>query len=198
MSDASLSTIVQVIAWTCVMLFVATSLVTVLALLGKVRLGGGDGSRHHYYLRQLFLVLLVEVAGISISVYAAYLNPAEDRIAAIRKLPPVTLPADPVPTGPGPQVVQEKIVAKVYATSDGPQSDTKTVEIPPGSKYVTHSVNEWTRNGRATSSAVPVIDEQSGQVKAVRISASVGKRDLFGPRNWIGAELVVTVERVST
>jgi hypothetical protein len=62
---------VSVVTWTCVFVLVATAIVTLLALVGCVRLGGGDGSKHDFYLRALFGALILEIIGVSITVYAS-------------------------------------------------------------------------------------------------------------------------------
>ncbi len=61
-----------VIAWICVFAFLATVIITLLALTGKITLGGGDGKNHDIYLRKLFYIVIIEIVGISITVYADY------------------------------------------------------------------------------------------------------------------------------
>ena len=60
-----------VLTWACVAVFIATAVVTLLALIGRVVLGGGDGSKHDFYLRALFGALILEVVGISLTAYAS-------------------------------------------------------------------------------------------------------------------------------
>jgi hypothetical protein len=60
-----------VLTWACVAVFIATAIVTLLALIGRMRLGGGDGSRHDFYLKALFGALILEVVGISVTAYAS-------------------------------------------------------------------------------------------------------------------------------
>ena len=65
---------VSVLTWTCVAVFVCTTIVTLLALVGVVTLGGGDGTKHQYYLRALFGALILQVVGISIAGYASIIR----------------------------------------------------------------------------------------------------------------------------
>lgn len=66
--------ILEVTAWTCVALFIVTSVVTILALLGVVRLGGGDGQHNQYFLRRLFAALLIEIIAASVAGYGGLLT----------------------------------------------------------------------------------------------------------------------------
>jgi predicted secreted protein len=61
------------IVWTCVLLFVITAAITVLALLNVVTLGGSP-SAHQYYLRTLFKTLVVEMVVISLGTFAVATN----------------------------------------------------------------------------------------------------------------------------
>jgi hypothetical protein len=63
-----------VLTWACVAVFIATAIVTLLALVGYTKLGGGDGSRHDFYLKALFGALILEVVGISVTAYASGLK----------------------------------------------------------------------------------------------------------------------------
>jgi hypothetical protein len=65
----------QVVVWTCVSLFVVTSVIVILALVSKIGpLGGGDGSKHDYYLNKLFTVLILEVAISAVGAFGLYLK----------------------------------------------------------------------------------------------------------------------------
>jgi hypothetical protein len=64
---------ISVLTWTCVGVFIATAIVTLLALVGRIKLGGGDGSRHDSYLKALFAALILEVVGFSVTAYASAL-----------------------------------------------------------------------------------------------------------------------------
>jgi hypothetical protein len=68
----------DVVVWTCVSVFILTSLITMLALVGKLRLGGGDQTLSEYFLKRLFVALLLEVIGTSVAIYAAYANGIRD------------------------------------------------------------------------------------------------------------------------
>jgi hypothetical protein len=67
-------TAILVLTWVCVAVFIATAIVTLLALVGHTKLGGGDGSRHDFYLKALFGALILEVVGISVTAYASGLK----------------------------------------------------------------------------------------------------------------------------
>jgi hypothetical protein len=76
----------KVIVWICIALFAATAVIAVLALIGMIRLGRTNEA-HDHYLRRLFVVLIVEVAAISISAFAAQLrDPSQYAPNAIAKL----------------------------------------------------------------------------------------------------------------
>lgn len=62
------------VTWACIALFVATGIVTLLALVGRVTLGGGDGSKHDFYLKALFTAIVLEIVGISLTAYALKLK----------------------------------------------------------------------------------------------------------------------------
>jgi hypothetical protein len=68
----------DVIVWTCVSVFVVTCAITILALVGKLRLGGGSQALNEYFLKRLFVALLIEVIGTSVAIYAAYANGIRD------------------------------------------------------------------------------------------------------------------------
>jgi hypothetical protein len=57
-----------VIVWTCVVLFVVTGVITLLALVGRVTLGG-NRTAHEYYLKILFRTLVVELIVISLTAF---------------------------------------------------------------------------------------------------------------------------------
>jgi len=58
MNDSNI--IISVLAWTCVGVFIATSVITILALIKKIKLPS------EVYLKRLFLLLIVEIVGIGI------------------------------------------------------------------------------------------------------------------------------------
>jgi hypothetical protein len=60
---------ISIIVWTCVALFVTTSVITVLALLGIVVLGGSTKSNHSYYLKRLFVSLILEVVSSGAAIF---------------------------------------------------------------------------------------------------------------------------------
>lgn len=63
-----------VLIWTCVVIFISTAVVTFLALLGKITLGGDGRARHHYYLGRLFTVIIVEVSIASVLAFINMIN----------------------------------------------------------------------------------------------------------------------------
>jgi len=65
---------VDVIVWTCTVTFVATALITLLALVGKVTLGGGDGSQHRSYMKWLFSIFIAEIVGASVFAFGEVLR----------------------------------------------------------------------------------------------------------------------------
>lgn len=61
----------DVLTWVCIAIFVATGIVTLLALVGRLDLGGGDGTKHDFYLRALVAALILQVVGVSVTAYAS-------------------------------------------------------------------------------------------------------------------------------
>jgi hypothetical protein len=208
----------EVVVWTCVAVFAATATITVLALIGRVTLGGGDGTKHHFYLKKLFLLLVVEVVGVSVAAYAESMNSDDRQVVEDLESGAEEEPKEPIAPDesspensaaeavtpqlipqnePGPQgaVSPTKILQqRVYASSDGPQTAEKIVKIPSGWQYVGHKDRRSTRNGDASYHVDRI--ESNGRVTAVRISARAAGRAFLGRRNWIGAELTVTITKV--
>lgn len=60
---------IDAIVWTCVAAFISTAIITVLALIGVVKLGGAGADEHRYYLKRLFVVLVLEVVANSLAVF---------------------------------------------------------------------------------------------------------------------------------
>ena len=79
-------TAITILVWTCVFVFVLTCLLTLLGLVGILRLGGGDGTRHDFYLRWLFRILLVEIVAVGVSVFAAYVGVDNKQIQGLKDL----------------------------------------------------------------------------------------------------------------
>ncbi len=76
----------NVIIWFCVILFISTAIITLLALLGIKKLGRTEADSD-YYLKMLFFALIIEISGASVSVYASAMksgkNPSfEERLIA--------------------------------------------------------------------------------------------------------------------
>src|SRR4030095_5640359 len=64
-----------VIAWTCVGVFIATAIITLLALVGVIRLADRK------YLNRLFTLLVSEIAVVSVAFFASWLQ-APDKVQA--------------------------------------------------------------------------------------------------------------------
>lgn len=60
---------ITAIVWTCVAAFICTAIITVLALLGVIKLGGGTAADNQYYLKRLFVALVLEVVANSLAVF---------------------------------------------------------------------------------------------------------------------------------
>jgi hypothetical protein len=69
-------TVPVIAAWACLALFIATGLITLLALLGRVRLGGGSREDHRYFVRRLFNALIIETVAIGVSAFAVSVSGA--------------------------------------------------------------------------------------------------------------------------
>jgi hypothetical protein len=62
-------TVVAVLQWTCVGVFIVTAIITLAALVGLVKLGG-TREEHRYYLRKLFHALVLEVVVVAVGAFA--------------------------------------------------------------------------------------------------------------------------------
>lgn len=71
------------IVWMCVGLFAVTAVITVLALLNVLTLGGSP-SAHQYFLKALFKTLVVEVIAISLGAFAAGIYRNRENNIALR------------------------------------------------------------------------------------------------------------------
>jgi hypothetical protein len=58
----------------CICIFAATGVVTLLALVGMIHLGGSTQEKHDYYLKRLFHALLIEIIGIAVAYFGSVLN----------------------------------------------------------------------------------------------------------------------------
>ncbi|MES9853988.1 MAG: hypothetical protein ABW170_19410 [Candidatus Thiodiazotropha sp. L084R] len=63
---------INILIWTCTLVFVATATITLLGLVGALQLGGGDGTRHDHYLSKLFTVLIIEIVVVSVGAFGIY------------------------------------------------------------------------------------------------------------------------------
>ncbi|MBR0903445.1 hypothetical protein [Bradyrhizobium liaoningense] len=60
---------ITVTLWACVGVFVSTAVITLLALVGAIRLGGAEIKDHNFYLRKLFYALILEVIASGVLVF---------------------------------------------------------------------------------------------------------------------------------
>lgn len=193
-----------VVVWTCVAVFLATAVVTLGALIGWIRcLGGGDCSNHHYYLKRLFAALILEIIGVSLSAYAEAFNSKDrEQLETIsqeiqKQKTKIIGPISLTPGNPPEKalIVRQVLQQKAYASSDGPATDEKLIKIPEGWRYVASSENLWTKTGDATYTVTPVFDPRTKEVKEVKLTANAESKKLFGPRNWVGVDLNIAIER---
>jgi hypothetical protein len=211
--------VTQVLVWTCVVVFIITCLLTLLGLAGILKLGGGTGTQHAYYMRWLFRIVIVEIVGVGVGVFAYYNGFNKDQAKGIQSLVDKAN-KDTSSTGdstglvgrisalfhrhktnnPPADSVKALLVKKdtlsvsIYVTTDGPKADAKTITIPPNARYLSNTVTLTTGNGDYHLHA----DETKGPnnvVNAVTLKADVADKSLFGPRNWCGAVLYVYIER---
>ena len=193
-----------VVVWTCVVVFILTAGVTFLALIGRLTLGSPDGIKHHEYLKWLVGILVVEIVSSSAWMYTSYGRLAIEQMEGIARTASISLQgtAGAVAGGGGTLVGggvstprQQKLRAQVYATSDGKPNDEASVTIPPGWRLVERHVEKTTENGNVM---VRVSEEKDnvGNV-VIKITAHVVERGLFGPNNWVGAILVVSIEETT-
>jgi hypothetical protein len=111
----------------------------------------------------------------------SWLNP--DRSSATKPQPKDAPVAKLVPSKP---IV---LKAKAYATSDGRRSDTAEVQIPAGFKVDGQpKVRPFSKNGNVDIKPVKT------EGKKVSVTVTAAGRKIFGSRNWIGVELIVTLK----
>jgi hypothetical protein len=60
---------IAVLVWTCVAFFVSSAVVTLLALVGVLQLGGAGVANHNYYLKRLFGALAIEIIAVAVAVF---------------------------------------------------------------------------------------------------------------------------------
>lgn len=63
----------DVVIWAAAVVFVATAVITLAALVGLLKLGGGNATKHHAYLKKLFTILIVETVVAGVAAFGAYL-----------------------------------------------------------------------------------------------------------------------------
>lgn len=88
---------------------------------------------------------------------------------------------------------RDTIRVTVYAANGQQETVSRTVAIPPGSRYAGHSTRVTTSKGRFAHHVSLIRRRQN--IVGVKITARAGERSLFGPRNWVGVVLQVYVER---
>lgn len=216
----------SILVWTFIFVVITTAVITFLALLGMVRLGGGDGSQHDYYLRKLFEALIIEVLVVAVGAFSVNLTNRNEQFAGLKDLArktnsndSISLPKDTLsiatksdsslkPKSPAiikkitgidsvnqvaKKIVIDTLKASIYATTDNPSTDVQLIAVPSGSHYLGHNTILTTKNGDAIYNVELVTS--GNNVEAVKITASVEPRSLFGPRNWIGVVLQVYIEK---
>jgi hypothetical protein len=183
----------EVVIWACVCLFVVTAIIAILALLGRITLGGGDGKKHDYYLRKLFTVLMLEVAAAAVGAFAYFLAEAARSRVTVEKptsttgtfnstSPPDTFATDTITNTSVMTETTESTDTAITQTSTLPSKDV----LAPNAKYaVTDAISlpygQWTRinyNKRITDIAVEVTTGSNWALRVPKegtyaISASV-------------------------
>ena len=81
---------IAVLVWTCVAVFVSSAVITLLALVGVLQLGGGGPVNHNYYLNRLFAALVIEVIAIAVAVFyqqtqTPQLSAIPDQLVGVQK-----------------------------------------------------------------------------------------------------------------
>jgi hypothetical protein len=64
----------RVVIWICVGVFAISALITLLALVGVIKLGHRNGTQNDYYLKGLFTVLIIAIVGAGAGAFKAYLG----------------------------------------------------------------------------------------------------------------------------
>jgi hypothetical protein len=77
--------VVQIISALCLVAFFATIVITLTALTGLLKLGGGSKEDHRYYLRRLFHALILEVVIIGVAAFSATVK---DNLKGTSVVPP--------------------------------------------------------------------------------------------------------------
>ena len=221
---------INVIIWSCVVVFILSSIITLLALVGLVTLGGGNGRQHNYYLKNLFRFLMLEVITIGVGAFGVHLNVNSEYLEGLTNQITLTekiiatdslyssLTADTETVvevsdfnngqdqnhddlentaAPTENLIAsyDTLEASVYATSDGPNTNTAMIHIPKGWQFVQYYPRETTRNGDSKTSLNVDLIRSEDEISAVKITVSAEDRNLFGPRNWIGAVLKVIIKK---
>ena len=83
-----------VLVWTFVIVVILTAIVTFFGLVGLIRLGGGKGNRHDYYLKKLFQTVIIEVIIVAVGAFAAFLTNQNEHIEGLEELISVKASAD--------------------------------------------------------------------------------------------------------
>jgi hypothetical protein len=173
---------VSVLVWTGTLVFVFTSAITLLALVGKVRLGGGNGSKHDLYLRRLFAILLTEIVSVGLYAFGASIR---NEVALIADLQTRASQLDSLRAREADlaRIAQAKVdslsritrlrvdtlVRDVRATSTGaPKTASVRIPIPDGWEFVDTTVTRRSATGRGSSDVV--LERDANRVTAVRAS----------------------------
>jgi hypothetical protein len=216
------SLLITALSWTCVGIFAATGVITLLALIGRVQLGDPKGTRHHHYLGRLFTLLILEVVTVGVGAFGTAIQGAtkqaremqrssavgdslqtiatkqlttvltENQTLRKRLLQLAVKPKSAVVTVAPPK--QQTVSSSIlYVTSAASREGSVDVAIPPGWHYLRHHVINTTKNGDGSSS-VSAVTGATGDTTAIRLSLRLPSRRVFGPNNWWGAVLEVVLQ----
>ena len=93
-------------------------------------------------------------------------------------------------------------VHAINGSTIGDETDFKSIPVPEGYRYVSHSTSIWTANPqgdgqgrwRIFSDVTRAI--KSRRIEDVWVKVVAGPKDTFGARVWIGVKLDVVLEKI--
>ena len=204
---------VSVLIWTCTLVFVATSVVTFLALIGKLTLGGGTGSKHHTYLRWLFTILIVEIVSVGIYAFASSVQSETELIRDLqtrREVLDSTLAVESSALRAAqvkidslsrrPLVVREDTLTRELRVTSSRREETNSIRIPipQGWEYVSHTHRRISATGENDYRITEEKDAE-GRVTAILATGRAEARTVkglgirIGGRAWVAIALSVIV-----
>jgi hypothetical protein len=173
-----LDTIRLVIAWTCVAVFVATAIITILALVGKIRLPDPK------YLNRLFTIIIVAVVGTCASFFKEFISsgtsPAVVQPATNEASPVVTKPvtnavvpvaAKPRTNGVVPVVIKQPRTNEFFPGVTKPVPEKGWVGFKNSGAYVAKFYVNWKVDGQPQSWASG--EKAVGQSGVVSLNGNV-------------------------